>query len=215
MTRDEFKQWFRYHAAGSTGTYRHFLTYPSESSGVAPTRRDILEHWYSRLAAIDIDDAKDASQRMFDGEAEAPHFDAIPGVIRALALKRKRLRSVGDNASTLSRDPTYRCYRCQDTGVVPIIHPRSLKRLLAVWPDGPPDRFQYADVCAPAGVPIVYTAGRDCACQRGEKRPGPHYDEAQDCYFTGSNFDDVREWFIRDRESRRFQSWEPEGVGAI
>lgn len=223
MTKDEFKEWFR-HFRGLFPTIVAWLgKFPRDESpdtSPQPTQKEILSGWYAALERVELDDARRATSRLAAGDEEMPaSFDRVAARIRQLAQHLSRERRFCERRADDPRDPTYRCWRCNDTGSVPVIHPRSLKQVLRIWPEGPPDRFQYADVCQPAGVPIVYTAGLDCTCAVGRVRPGPHYNEREHCHFTGAaqphqagSYQKVREWVVN---RNAFSEWNPDDVGEV
>lgn len=224
MTRDEFRDWFRFFRARFPSITSWLGKFPlahdsaSESQRLQPTQKEILTGWHETLGKTELKDALEATRKLASGEEEMPpSFDRVAASVRMVALRIRRTQRFAEPKQGDAKEPTFRCWRCTDTGFVPVIHPIDVPEIERVWPDGPPDRFDYGDVYLPAGAVLRSAwASLDCTCARGAARKSDdRFDEARHCYFTGKNYEYVREWFAKRREARRFQSWEPEGVGAI
>lgn len=223
MTRDEFKEWFRQFRAWFPTIAAWLGKFPRERDEVSqaatndqPTQREILSGWYETLSRSELIDALAATKRLAMGDEEMPaSFDRVAARVRQLAQRLASERRFAAPRPHDVSEPTYRCWRCHDTGFVPIVAPYDLRELLRVWPDGPPDRWDYAEVFRPAGAVIRSCGGYaiDCVCPRGQIRRGPYYDEQEHCLFRGKggasepgSYQYVREW-IKARQS--FREWNP------
>lgn len=128
MTKDEFRDWFRYHCARFTGI-RSWLA--KVTTGVdAPSEAEILRGWYGVLRNVELVAAKNASDLMLGGEVEEPRgFDRHPAAIRRAAGLSQAGSGGSRNRTRYDSDgnQTYSCLVCFDSGHVICWHPTSMK----------------------------------------------------------------------------------------
>lgn len=227
MTRDEFRDWFRFFRARFPSITSWLGKFPlahdsaSESQRLQPTQKEILTGWHETLGKTELKDALEATRKLASGEEEMPpSFDRIPASVRMAALKMRRAQVFAAPKKTDTRETTYRCKLCQDSGFVPVIYPDDVAEIERVWPEGPPDRFNYGDVYFHAGAVLRSAwSSLDCSCEMGAVRQSKvRYDAQRHCRFDEINqdrYEQVRAWFAKRREAKRFQSWEPEGFGVV
>lgn len=172
MTRNEFEAWLAYHRAAFTGLSAWIakLPEPGRERQGEPHRLAVLAVWYAVLRDCELADARAATDRMAAGQVEEPkgwdrHKTTIAQEARRLAAERNRHRAAG--AGTQPRyaegEPTYRCLKCLDSGIIPIWHPESVTAACATL-DGA-ERGQL-------GQPFtLYEAAARCSCTAGNEHP--------------------------------------------
>lgn len=223
MTRDEFKDWFRYFRGSFPSIAAWLAKHPAKREddepmafAALPTQQDILRGWFKTLEKVELVDAKKATDQLSLGDEENDYiaFDRSAARIRQISLRLGRDRRFCEPKKFDSREPRYDCWRCEDTGFVPIICPKDIKVIAEQWPEGPPDKFDYSPICDQASKPLhLGRWGIDCSCPRGYRGSEFRYDEDKHCYFTGHNYEQVRAWFVayndRYAASRQFAEWAP------
>jgi len=118
MTRDDFKEWFSYHAARFPGV-RTWMA-KQESNGTNPN--DILDAWEIRLRFTDLRDAKKASDAMFEDAALTPsYYEKHAPTVAMIAQKYAAKPTYIDGQRTAL------CGDCGDDGYVLCWHPESIK----------------------------------------------------------------------------------------
>ena len=144
MTRDEFDDWLEYHC----GAFRSISKWLG-SLGTEEAEKT-LGHWFRVLRNIGLDEAKQATERLFAGqEAEPKSRDKIPAAIRAIS---KKLRSGGSSRRErrsvyVDGEPVFECNLCEDDG-----------RIVLLEFEGEEDAFP--------GAP--YRATYACRCRHGD-----------------------------------------------
>ena len=149
MKIDEFSEWLDYHAAGFTGLKPWLRKMPADD------RDGVRDRWQKVLAYVDIDDARAASDEMFESADQPRSFDKHPSAIRAIAAKRSSTRTSGDDRPRyIDGEEVFRCLDCKDTGSRTIWHRKTVKVVRA-------------------GKAIArgfyYTAACACLCEAGKK----------------------------------------------
>jgi len=223
MTKQEFLEWFQYHVTAFPSCRSWLKKFPKGSEhdppakfGDEPTQRAILSNWYKTLEKSTIEDAKKASDTLAASDEDFNSFDRIPGKILGIANRLRRDRKFIEPKPNDGREARYNCWRCQDTGFVPIVPPKDIKTIEETWPDGPPDRFDYNPLASEAVRPLHF--GRHscaCSCSLGARMTGIiQYDSEKDCYYphgTKESYQQIRDWFaaraVRIAESRKFKEW--------
>lgn len=100
-------------------------------------------------------------------------------------------------------EPTFKCWLCQDTGFVPIVHPRDLRTIIETWGADVPDNFDYPPLNQETVRRLENArCSIACHCPAGKPKLDPHYDETRDCRFDGRDYQAVRNWIA---EKRSFQ----------
>ena len=83
----------------------------------------ILESWWKALKRCDVDAAKKAIELMIAGEAEMPkNWMLFPAAIRTAIANWAPY----ETKSPAAREDRLRCRMCRDTGLVVIVHPKSI-----------------------------------------------------------------------------------------
>jgi len=158
MTRDEFNDWFLYHAACFTGIHTWLRKVPGKPREGQPGRADVLAAWARALSRTDLDDAKAATDKLFEGAEEPPRsYEKHPAAVAAIARKIRGKR--GDDSSGpryIDGHETFHCTRCQDDGRVFCWHTLSMKAAA--------DKLRGAS----KKLSPIYSCVVACDCQRGE-----------------------------------------------
>lgn len=221
MTKPEFKEWINYHFAAFPSCRSWLKKFPRErtesvvSLGAVPTQGEIVANWFRTLEPIDLADAKRATDELSSGD-DPTEFERTPAKVRKHALSIGRMRRFVEQPKRHEgREPRYDCWRCSDTGFAPIVNQEDIETIAESWPEGLPDRFNYRPISDQAIRRISLGPWScACSCKRGETKTGMlKFDAERSCYFTGKNYQDVRDWFaaraVRIAQSRKFNEWEP------
>lgn len=131
MTQIEFKNWLTLHAANFPHWASWLARMDSDASGPTPTSGAVTAAMFDVLGDVSFRDAKEATLRLARGdEPEIDQFDAHARRVREVArrLSSDRLRcSLSSSSRLTQREPTYRCLRCCDDGIVEVWHPRTVR----------------------------------------------------------------------------------------
>ncbi|HAN96998.1 MAG TPA: hypothetical protein DCQ98_05990 [Planctomycetaceae bacterium] len=172
MTPAEFREWLIYHGQ----------TFPDWYAKVATTGPETLSRWRGVLVGIDLESAKRATDEMLAGSIRRPW--AIEEHVTAIRQRASQLQ-----APTIpvrdTRQQTYACGRCLDSGFASIVHPRSVELAQA----GEFDRwlawFRAGSRGTRPALPGWTSAAVWCYCSNGQQR---------------------RDWAIDDAKSNRAKS---------
>ena len=149
MKFEEFKQWLAYHMA----RYPNLETWLANlDKGETVSRKEVIQSWYSLLKSIDLQDAKKATDTLFESGV-----DLKPSETPRL-IKETVIRGAEDLARQLRPKyahgvETFTCKLCRDSGWVDIWHPD----FVAALRKGDADAFPYKAVAY-------------CTCAKGELR---------------------------------------------
>lgn len=166
MTKEEFRGWYRHHAHCFPGVDSWLGKHPKHErpGDDAPSQEGILSAWAKCLSDVTLADATLATDLLFRGEEEEPKsFDSHPRAVRRIA-KRFSAKRTEDQRYRHYHDgeETYRCLDCQDSGIVTVVHSRSI----AAARDG---QLRHVKL-NPDGRTGLYSAGVACGCERGIRR---------------------------------------------
>jgi len=165
MTRDEFNEWFLFHAASYAGIHTWLRKFPADPPEGMPGRGDILDAWARALSHTDLEAAKQASERMFAGlENEPRSYEKHPAAVAAIARKLRAGRGAGvpDGPHYVDGVETFHCPLCKDEGRVFVWHAHSMAVVAGLIAQGK----SLGD-----GVPL-FSAVVACTCRRGEQFRG-------------------------------------------
>lgn len=198
MTRDEFRAWWRHHAARFTGLRTWLERIPEVD------RRDVLAAWFVALRWVALETAKEASERLF-GDERAPPYDRHPAAIRRIAAEIEHEQRASRRSRPCRADgvETVACTDCEDTGVVVCWHPLSVEAA----------RRGEADL---HGSPPRKTLAFACRCRLGESFAAigtARYDLVQHCRVEADptlpcEREHLIEW-IGEGSLSRAQEWRP------
>ena len=123
MTKHEFDRWFQHHLF----LYRELKTFFDGLGG--ENSRAYMAEWFSAMADVDVDDAMEASHRMFSGkEPKPPSRSDIPGHVANIARRLARDRQATTTAPRRSyHDGSVACLVCEDSGWVVCWHPSAVQ----------------------------------------------------------------------------------------
>lgn len=125
MTYDEFQTWLAFHKSCFTGIDA-WLTKVVVGEN-APTMKAILGRWYEVLKDVSLRDAKNATMKIYSGEALEPKgYDRHPAAIRLIAGKHRPRRDYNTLPKVVNGEYAYRCVACEDTGWRFVVHQESL-----------------------------------------------------------------------------------------
>lgn len=178
MTDPEFIEWLEYHL----GAFTHLRDWVARMD--REQKEETLRHWKRALSRTDLDDAKAATGKLFDGEESEPKSrDKIPAAVAAIA---RRIR--GDDASEprwQMRDPeTVGCLTCNDVGMVICWDPATMQAVV----DG-----KFPSTRRPKSMESsAYTCAVPCSCRQGDRtgrRIKARYDPRRWCVLEGTRYD--------------------------
>lgn len=219
MTKEEFRDWYKYFRGAFPSIAAWLAKFPKDQSSNSdlPTQTEVLGGWFKTLEKTELTDAKYATDQLSSGDEEMDFgFERTAAKVRSFANRARRERKFLEPKPNDGREPRYHCWRCQDTGFVPIVCPKDIKTIEETWPDGPPSKFDHQPRCSEAVRPLHlgrYSAA--CSCSKGQPMQGIiRFDSEECCYFpntTEQSYQDVRDWFaaraVRIAESRKFAEW--------
>lgn len=130
MTPAEYKTWYAFHAARFPNWASFMVNLDKFPAPNKPTTSEASQAIYETLADVGLTDAIEASRRLARGdESEIDQMDqhakAVRGVARRLSGERLRLASASTRC--IGKEPTFRCLRCEDVGVVTVWHPETVR----------------------------------------------------------------------------------------
>lgn len=105
MTNEEFKQWFKHHAAA----------FPSTGKWVQDNEGQ-LGFWFKVLADADYQDAVEATEALYAEGESVPHTQHAPRIAKIAAHFKARKSQAASHP-----EATHRCFYCRDTGYVTIV----------------------------------------------------------------------------------------------
>lgn len=115
MTRHEFSEWLKHHCSRFLSVREKFASLPFED------KEEISMAWYAVLSRYSLDDATDASDRLFANADRAPRgFDQHPRMVKKMIIETRG--SDRDLARTYAKFATHTvaCPHCQDSGLVSV-----------------------------------------------------------------------------------------------
>lgn len=119
MNYDQFQQWLAHHSAKYSGLTKWI--------GLLPAREKTLQAWYYAMRDVDLDHAKQASDRIFAGVEPEPHgWDRHPSTIRAIALRLADEARDEWRPAVVDGEQVYRCAVCLDQGYVSVWSPPAM-----------------------------------------------------------------------------------------
>lgn len=221
MTKEEFRDWYRHFRAAFPSIATWIGKFPKQATDDAsqPTQTEVLGGWFKTLEKLDLGDVKAATDQLASGDDGMDFaFERTAAKVRSIASNIRRDRKFIEPKPNDGREARYNCWRCQDTGFVPIVPPKDIETIAETWPEGPPTKFDHQPRCSEAVRPLRlgrYSAA--CACSKGSPMKGIlQFDSEACCYFpntTEQAYQDVRDWFaaraVRIAQSRKFNEWEP------
>lgn len=217
MTKFEFKEWLEYHQDTFPSVRKWWAT---EVKNVAETMRQ----WYRPLEHVDLQDAKQATDRLIDGREEWDRYrklDDLPIVIREIAgrVRAGRVAPVKKNY-----DPGPVSFRevAEATSELVKRYEQGLQEgrgkremLESLIPVDPAREARYRCLwCRDTGLAEVWTNrsihecmhGQEvkkrsgvmrCTCDQGSKRPGEQlalFDPDLFALFEGGDLDQLADW---------------------
>jgi len=193
MNRAEFDEWFRDH----TACFRSLSDWFAKLGAQRAT--ETVDAWFRVLRRLDLEDAKRATELLFDGtETEPKSRDKIPAAVAAISRRlasrrrqdedRERWRSAGDE--------TVACLACNDSGSRLCWHPATMQAAADGRFPGDPTTCDGAAYCV--SVP--------CTCKAGDhfgRQLGYRFDPEKWCEIAGTRYDEDERWqlveFVRQR----------------
>lgn len=167
MKNDEFKRWFAHHVARFPGVSTWLRKFPQVGTDEEVTQKSIMAAWRDALAPVELGDAVDASDMLFDGrESRPPAYEAHPSTVRSLAFKLKDARTKKTSRPVpVNGDPREpACKTCLDAGLISCWHPTTVAAFAA------------------GERPPKYTCAKRCDCPAADRmcRDIPPFDPQHD-----------------------------------
>lgn len=119
MNQPEFNDWLRHHSA----------SFPSFAQWLhkQPNRGDIKQVWERIMSDVSLSEAMKATDAMACGDVEPPRgFGDHVRAVRLLA-KGYSARRTKPTRRNIDGQPTYACKDCEDSGVLYVFHPKSMR----------------------------------------------------------------------------------------
>lgn len=154
MTPAEFRSWTEYHGSA-------FPDWAAQAVEAMRANGGTRDAWYGQMVGITLEAARQATDDMLAGRIRRPfaadeHIPAIRARASAIVTATMPLRDTREN--------TFRCPVCQDTGFVTVMHPSTVKRCQA----GEYDAFVEWQIAGAIGRPPArpkwYTCALWCDC---------------------------------------------------
>ena len=163
MTADEFDTWFEEHTACFTGIHSWLAKVPEKE------RDTVIRMWRRALAYVDLDDAREATVKLFSGEAERPRsFDDHPSCVRRLADKRRCSRQLGRlRRRFVDGEEVFACRECLDDGRMIVWHQASMRAALAELRGEPVMDYCGVPVKAFGAPGTIASTVVACPCEAG------------------------------------------------
>jgi len=221
MTKEQFREWFQHHVAAFPSCRSWLKKYPKDrdanapvSFGAEPTQREIVAEWFRTLEKVNYEDAIRATDQLAQSDEDFSFsYERAAAKVRSIATGFGRVRKFCEPKRFDPNTPTFKCHYCQDSGKVPVVCPCCVDVMGEAWPEGPPDHWNAQPICAePAKRIHIGRYSADCFCAIGIRfHHNIRFDPETVCYFTGHNWQSVRDWFaaraVRIAESRKFKEW--------
>lgn len=150
MTDAEFWVWLQHHKGCFPDLGKYFQTIPNET--------EVLDRWRAMLRDVRLDDAKAASDQLYEA-ATRPRSPADHGVaIKRIAGEIKTGRERAATTARFTGQQTYGCRWCRDTGLV------------EAYVSG--ERLRYVIEAVGVEAAAKSTSMMRCDCGAGGRKPG-------------------------------------------
>lgn len=181
MDSAQFTKWLRNHLKRFNSVETWLRAKPEKGAEGIVGQNDVMEAWFGALADVRIDDAIQATEAMFKGEAPlplGPGYDDHPRAVRRLAMQRAEQRAKSTK-KMVNGEPVVNCPDCRDRGWREIWTGKFLAWAREVFADGPPHdekgnelrwllwRFDPRVKAAPKLTTAPVSAVVACSCPAG------------------------------------------------